>query len=91
MTDLAELEKLTTAELHDRAVKTAEHHLDIGFFWRLFESIPEAEALSGNVREGEFDIQRASGWLYDYVHRGGKLDEALRPFYIDYLERRATR
>jgi hypothetical protein len=43
------------------------------------------------VREGEFDIQRASGWLYDYVHRGGKLDEALRPFYIDYLERRATR
>jgi hypothetical protein len=91
MTDLAELEQLTTAELHDRAVKTAERHLDVRFLWNLLGYIPEAEALSGDVREGDQDIQRASGLLFDYVRRGGKLDDALRPVYIDYLEQHSKR
>lgn len=86
MTTFAELDKLSTADLHHRAVSIAEHHADVKFFWRLLEYIPVAEAAAGDVGESDYDIQKASGLLNDYIHRGGQLDEALRPIYIDYLE-----
>ena len=35
-----ELEALSTEELHDRAVKRAERHLDVKFFWSLLQAIP---------------------------------------------------
>ena len=38
-----DLEKLSTRELHDRAVRRAEKHLDVRFFWSLLEMIPAAE------------------------------------------------
>ncbi|HEV3230522.1 MAG TPA: hypothetical protein VGY97_13680 [Solirubrobacteraceae bacterium] len=87
MTTFEELDQLPTEELHRRAVRAAERRLDIRFFWKLFKMIPEAEAISGNVGEGQEDVARSSIWLYDFVSRGGKLDEALRPVYIDYLLR----
>lgn len=86
MTDLYELDKLSTPELHHRAVKAAEHHLDIAFFWRLMEYIPMAEVIAGDEGEADTDIEHISIWMHDYANRHGKLDEALRPVYIDYLE-----
>jgi hypothetical protein len=91
MTTFEELDQLPSEELHRRAVRLAERRLDIPFFWKLFKTIPEAEAVSGNVVEGQEDVARASSWLYDYVSRGGKLDDALRPVYIDYLLRHQKR
>ena len=38
------LEQLSTAELHDLAVRRARHHMDARFFWRLMEVLPVAEA-----------------------------------------------
>ena len=35
-----ELEKLSSKELHDRAVRLAEHRLDLAFLWRLVKAIP---------------------------------------------------
>jgi hypothetical protein len=84
--DFEELDKLSTAELHHRAVKAAEHHLDIAFFWRLLEYIPIAEAMSGSEARADTDIEHISVWMHDYANRDGTLDEALRPVYIDYLE-----
>jgi hypothetical protein len=86
MADFAELDKLSTDELHHRAVRAAEHHLDIGFFWKLAEYIPMAEVVAGSPGEGDVEIEHISIWFKDFVLRGGKLDEALRPVYIDYLE-----
>ena len=37
------LDELSTQELHDRAVRRAERHLDVRFFWSLLELIPAAE------------------------------------------------
>jgi hypothetical protein len=88
MTTGEDLDKLSTRELHDRAVRRAERHLDVRFFWDLLELIPAAEALSGDTGEADYDIQFSKGLISDAVHSGdGKLGEALRPVFIDYLRK----
>jgi hypothetical protein len=84
MTD--ELEQLSTKELHDRAVRHAERHLDVKFFWKLLRLIPAAETISGDEGEADYDIQSSKGLIYDALHSGdGRLGEALRPFFVEYL------
>jgi hypothetical protein len=85
MATFEELNQLSAEELHDRAVDLAKRRRDVRFFWKLFESIPEARAISGQVGGMEADIQHASSWLLDFRKTGGRLDEALRPFYMGYL------
>ena len=83
-----DLEQLSTQELHDRAVHRAERHLDVRFFWSLLEMIPAAEAVSGDRGEADFDIQSSKGLISDALHSGdGRLGEALRPVFIDYLSK----
>jgi hypothetical protein len=83
-----DLEQLSTKELHDRAVRHAERHLDIKFLWSLLKVIPAAEAASGDEGEADYDIQSAKGLISDAVHSGdGRLGEALRPVFIDYLRK----
>jgi hypothetical protein len=83
-----DLEQLSTHELHDRAIRRAEKHLDLKFFWSLLKVIPAAETISGDEGEAEYDIQSGKGLIYDAVHSGdGKLGEALRPVFIDYLSK----
>jgi hypothetical protein len=82
------LDELSTQELHDRAVRRAETHLDVKFFWTLLKLIPAAEALSGDEGEAEYDVQFAKGKITDALRSGdGELGEALRPLFIDYLRR----
>ncbi|HTR89600.1 MAG TPA: hypothetical protein VMG62_05770 [Solirubrobacteraceae bacterium] len=83
-----DLESLSTRELHDRALRRAERHLDLKFMWSLLQVIPAAEAASGDVGEGEYDAESMKGLISDAVHSGdGKLGEAMRPFFIDYLRK----
>jgi hypothetical protein len=81
-----DLNQLSTHELHDRAVRRAEKHLDVSFFWTLLEMIPAAEKVSGSEGEADVDIQHSLALISDAVHSGdGRLGEALRPVFIDYL------
>jgi hypothetical protein len=81
-----ELQRLSTQELHDRAVSWAERHLDVRFFWRLLKAIPLAEEVSGDEGEAEYDLHSAKGLITDAMKSGeGELGEALRPLFIDYL------
>jgi hypothetical protein len=83
-----ELEQLSTKELHDRALRRAEKHLDVRFLWTLLQSIPAAEAASGDVGEADYDVQSLKGLISDALHSGdGELGEALRPMFIDYLRK----
>jgi hypothetical protein len=83
-----DLDQLSTKELHDRAVRYAERHLDVKFFWTLLKTIPVAEAVSGDEGEADYDIQSSKGLIYDAVHSGdGRLGDALRPLFIDYLRK----
>jgi hypothetical protein len=82
------LDALPTKELHDRAVHHAERHLDVKFFWSLLRVIPAAQAASGDEGEAEYDIQSSKGLILDALRSGeGKLAEALRPLFLDYLRR----
>jgi hypothetical protein len=83
-----DLDKLSTHELHDRAIHRAERHLDVKFFWSLLALIPAAEAASGDPEEADFDIQFSKGLISDALHSGdGELGEALRPVFLDYLRK----
>jgi hypothetical protein len=83
-----DLEQLSTKELHDRAVRRAEKHLDVRFLWTLLQAIPAAEAASGDVGEADYDVQSLKGLISDALRSGdGRLGEALRPLFIDYLRR----
>jgi hypothetical protein len=87
MTD-EDLDSLSTHELHDRAVRRAERHLDVKFFWRLLALIPAAETVSGDEGESDYDIQSSKGLISDALHSGdGALGEALRPVFVDYLRK----
>jgi hypothetical protein len=83
-----ELEALSSRELHDMAVRRALHHLDVEFLWDLLRAIPAAEASEGHDVEAGRDISKVSALLADAIDSGkGDEAEALRPLYLDYLEK----
>jgi hypothetical protein len=83
-----ELEALPSSELHHMAVRRALHHLDVEFLWELLRAIPAAEASEGHDAEAGRDITKVSALLADAIDSGkGDEAEALRPLYLDYLEK----
>ncbi|MDP9224893.1 MAG: hypothetical protein M3P18_13820 [Actinomycetota bacterium] len=88
----ADLERLSSKELHDSAVAYAVRHADVGFLWELVKALPPAEAAAGNVLGAEGDVISVSALLSDAMSADeGRLADALRPLYIDYLERHGFR
>jgi predicted DNA-binding ribbon-helix-helix protein len=85
MPTFEELDALSSQDLHDRAVKLAEHHLDAKFFWDLLKEVPAAEAAAGNVGEADLEVTHLITRVHDLIHPDEKLQDALRPIYIDYL------
>jgi hypothetical protein len=86
MSQAQELEQLSTKELHDRAIEVAKRHLDVGFLWRLLEALPVAEEAIGDEPRSKIDIVRPLALVNDFLEAGeGRLGEALRPMYIEYL------
>jgi hypothetical protein len=92
------LDGLPTAELHDLSVRRARRNLDIGFFWRLIEVLPVAEAGAGELREAQADVAAESdlatiaAHLDDVTDAGrGDVAELLRPFYVDYLKQHGVK
>ena len=49
------LERLSSAELHDLAVRRARRHLDVRFFWHLMQVLPAADAGAGELDEADTD------------------------------------
>jgi hypothetical protein len=92
VSDQDSLDRLSSAELHDLAVRRALRHFDIGFFWELLELLPAAEAAAGEFDEAAADVQRLSARIDDLTDSGrGEIAEQLRPFYLDYLRRGGAR
>ena len=89
MTTREELQRLPIGELHDRTMKVARHRLDVGFLWDLVKALPVAEEVAGYDDRSKIDILRPLALLNDLVRDAdeGALGEALRPMYVDYLER----
>ena len=89
VTDRAELEQLSTKELHDRAMKRARRHLDVKFLWEIISMTPAAEMAAGQPEDAERDALHISRQVGEALHadQDGRLGDALRPIYIDYLSR----
>jgi hypothetical protein len=87
MATFDELNALSSKELHDRAFRHAEHHLDLKFFWDLLEEVPMAEMIAGNAREAQTDTLAPSVQVADAVRSKPELMDAMRPIYIDYLQK----
>ena len=88
MTDPDPLDRLSSQELHDRAVSYAKRHLDVRFFWELMRVLPAAEAAAGDMDAAETDVMRLSAHVDDVTESGeGEVADLLRPFYIEYLKR----
>jgi hypothetical protein len=86
------LDRLSTKELHDLAIRRAARHLDVGFFWRLMEALPAAEAAAGEFDEATADTMKMSAHLDDLTDSGeGETAELLRPFYLEYLREHGVR
>jgi hypothetical protein len=86
------LERLSSKELHDLAVRHAVRTLDLGFFWRLLEYLPAAEAAAGELDEATADVTSALAHIDDITDSGrGEIAERLRPFYLDYLRKEGVR
>jgi hypothetical protein len=81
-----ELDQLPSKELHDRAVALARHRLDVRWLWNLVEAIPGAEVAAGQRGDAFEDERHVLSLIEDAFHLDeGKLADALRPLYIDYL------
>jgi hypothetical protein len=86
------LERLSSAQLHELAVRRATRHLDVRFFWRLLELLPVAEAAAGRLDEADADVQTLTAHVDDLTDSGrGEVAEALRPFYLEYLREHGVR
>jgi hypothetical protein len=91
MATFEELDRLSTKELHDRAFSVARRRLDVGFFWKLLEAAPVAEALAGHTEHAQADVLSLSATVQDATNSGeNEVADALRPIYIDYLLKHDT-
>jgi hypothetical protein len=87
-----DLDALSSRELHNLAVRRAVHHVDVEFLWQLLRAIPAAEASEGHLNEAGRDVTHLSVLLDDAIDSGeGDVAEALRPLYLDYLERHGVK
>jgi hypothetical protein len=82
------LDRLSSGELHDLAVRRAKRHLDARFFYDLMKMLPVAEAGAGEFEKSENDIARLSAHVDDVTDSGqGEVAELMRPFYLEYLRK----
>jgi hypothetical protein len=92
MSDDDPLERLTSKELHDLAIRRARRHLDVSFFWRLLETLPAAEMAAGEFDEATDDAMMLSAHVDDLTDSGeGETADLLRPFYLEYLREHNVR
>jgi hypothetical protein len=80
------LDRRSSQELHDLAVRHALRHLDVGFFVRLMQALPVAHAAAGEIDEATADALTLRAHLDDVTDSGrGEVADLLRPLYLDYL------
>jgi hypothetical protein len=91
MTDLDNLNALSSQQLHDLAVHRALRHLDVPFLWELLRALPAGEAAAGHPDAAGWDAIKLSALISDAFESGeGDVADSLRPLYLDYLTKHRT-
>ena len=91
MATFEELNTLSSKELHDRATEAAKQNRDLKFFWEMAKVLPAAEAAIGNEDQSTADIFKIGSLIRDFFEAedGDDYVEALRPFFIEYLQKQS--
>jgi hypothetical protein len=89
MSDLTDLDAMSSRELHDLAVRRARHHLDVAFLWELLRALPAGEAVAGHPDHAGADALHLSALIGDTLDadENPAVVDALRPLYLDYLKK----
>lgn len=86
---VADLDRLSTEELRERAFEVARRRRDVGFFWSLLQRLPnadEAAMLDGAPNTVGPTIEEAVAlWREMAGHGYGESEPLLRAAFIDYL------
>ncbi|MGI9009485.1 MAG: hypothetical protein ACR2FU_25405 [Streptosporangiaceae bacterium] len=87
MSDVTDLDALSSHELHDLALRRARHHLDVAFLWDLLRALPAGEAIAGHPDHAGADALHLSALIGDTLDADENADvvDALRPLYLNYL------
>lgn len=86
MTELDDLDALSSLRLHDLAIRRATRHLDVAFLWKLLRELPAGEAIAGRPEHAAADAARLSVLIADaFDSTDSGVADALRPLYLDYL------
>ena len=80
-----DLDSLTSAQLHDRAIGSAKAGKDIEWLWHLLRSIPAAEGAVGDVDTSDMDVAATVSAINGYLRADPVVSDTLRLQYIDYL------
>lgn len=85
MIDREDLESLSSAQLHDRAIGSAKAGGDIDWLWHVLGSMPAAEGAIGDLEDSGIDVAATVSAINGYLRADPGLADALRPQYVDYL------
>ncbi len=86
MSDFAELDALSTAQLQERAFHLARERRDVGFFITLFEHLPTGETGDDGSFGAQSTVDDAVAASKDTTgHEYGDEEPLIRAAFIDYL------
>ncbi|MGZ8623914.1 MAG: hypothetical protein ACXWYQ_07100 [Actinomycetota bacterium] len=85
MIDRADLESLSSAQLHDRAIGFAKAGRDLDWLLRVLGSVPAAEGALGDLEDSGMDVASTVSAINGYLRADPDLVDALRPQYVEYL------
>ena len=80
-----DLEKMTSGDLHDRAIGTAKIERDLDWLQHLLLSIPAAEGELGDLEDSGMDMAGTVSAINGYARADRNLPDILRAQYVDYL------
>jgi hypothetical protein len=80
-----DLDSLTSAQLHDRAIGSAKAGKDIEWLWHVLRSIPAAEGAVGDLDTSGMDVAATVSAINGYLRADPAVSDTLRPQYIVFL------
>lgn len=85
MIDREDLEQLTAAQLHERAVDSAKIAGDVDWLWSMLGAFPALHGKLGDLDESGLDVPALVHAVNDAARADRQARESLRPRYIEYL------
>jgi hypothetical protein len=80
-----DLETMSSADLHERAIRSARADGDLDWLWQLLRSIPAAEGQVGDLEDSGMDVAGTVSAINGYARADRDLPDELRSHYVDYL------